>query len=107
MRAPVKLRLLDAAPEDMDEWEPGMMWPVKLYDEDSAGHSVVLCRHTDGAGLSWPVIWHTRQRANEAEQGGTPVWTVTGEAPNITVTPSINVIGIWHGWIRNGELVEA
>ncbi len=33
-------------------------------------------------------------------------WTVTGEAPNITVSPSINMIGIWHGWLRDGVLSE-
>lgn len=37
-------------------------------------------------------------------------WTLTGEAPNITVSPSINDTDPnhpWHGWIRNGELVPA
>src|ERR1019366_7910654 len=34
-------------------------------------------------------------------------WTVTGEAPNITVTPSINLVGIWHGWLKDGILSEA
>ncbi len=31
-------------------------------------------------------------------------WTVSGTPPNITVSPSINVIGYYHGWIRNGEI---
>lgn len=100
----VKLRLLDAPPEDMDDWEPGMMWPLELLDAEGAGYSVVLCRHTDEAGMNWPIMWHTRQPA-AATPGAR--WLVTGEAPNITVTPSIDVVGVWHGWIRNGELVEA
>lgn len=33
-------------------------------------------------------------------------WTVTGEAPNITVSPSINCVGLYHGWLRNGEISE-
>ena len=33
-------------------------------------------------------------------------WTVTGEAPNITVSPSINIIGLWHGWLTNGVLSD-
>lgn len=33
-------------------------------------------------------------------------WTVTGEAPNITVSPSINFIGRYHGWLQNGVLSE-
>ena len=33
-------------------------------------------------------------------------WTRTGEPPNVTVTPSIVFDG-WHGWVRDGELVNA
>lgn len=32
-------------------------------------------------------------------------WDGNIEAP--TLTPSINCIGHWHGWVRNGMLVEA
>lgn len=39
------------------------------------------------------------------------MWTVTGEVPNITVTPSILInqgeLREWHGFITNGELVTA
>lgn len=37
-------------------------------------------------------------------------WTVTGEAPNLTVHPSINDTDParpWHGWIRDGMLTPA
>jgi hypothetical protein len=54
--------------------------------------------------------WCTRDRAaREGSQPG-PQWTVTGTAPDITVTPSIddrNPERPWHGWIRNGLLVPA
>lgn len=33
-------------------------------------------------------------------------WTVTGEPPLITVNPSINAVGQWHGWLRAGMLRE-
>jgi len=38
-------------------------------------------------------------------------WTVTGEAPNITLTPSINYSPSdrkfgYHGWLKNGVLSE-
>jgi hypothetical protein len=33
-------------------------------------------------------------------------WTVTGEAPNITCHPSIQVPG-YHGFLRNGEFTNA
>lgn len=32
-------------------------------------------------------------------------WTLTGEPPTVTVTPSLNVNNDqWHGWLTNGEL---
>jgi len=33
-------------------------------------------------------------------------WEVTGEPPNLTVYPSINHYGIYHGWIRNGVITD-
>ena len=33
-------------------------------------------------------------------------WNVTGEAPNITVHPSINMIGQYHGWLKDGVLSD-
>ena len=33
-------------------------------------------------------------------------WVVTGEPENITVSPSINLVGIYHGWLQNGVLSE-
>ena len=39
---------------------------------------------------------------NPAREG----WTVTGEAPNITVAPSINCVGTYHGWLQNGVLSD-
>jgi len=32
-------------------------------------------------------------------------WDGNKEAP--TLTPSINVIGRWHGWLREGQLIAA
>lgn len=66
--------------------------------------------HAAVPGESWIVAlpdggdWITTQRAS-----GGGHWTVTGTVPHITVTPSIwhtSPIG-WHGWIRDGVLVDA
>jgi hypothetical protein len=85
----------------MDDWEPGMMWPLELRHGEGAGYSVVLCRYTDALGHNWPIIWHTQQTSD-----GGPRWDVKGDPPNITVKPSINVIGIWHGFITDGVARE-
>lgn len=33
-------------------------------------------------------------------------WTVTGDIPNVTVSPSINAVGIYHGWLQNGVISD-
>jgi hypothetical protein len=33
-------------------------------------------------------------------------WEVTGEPPHITVSPSINAVGGYHGWLQNGVLSD-
>lgn len=33
-------------------------------------------------------------------------WQVTGTLPNVTITPSINAIGSYHGWVRAGVLTD-
>lgn len=38
--------------------------------------------------------------------GETHGWTVTGQPPNVTCSPSINAIGDWHGWLQNGVLSD-
>jgi hypothetical protein len=86
-----RLRLLAEPPKDIDDWQPGMMWPI----DDSERFTVVLSRHTDSLGESWPTVWHCG-----------PPWTVAGEPPNITVRPSIRVVGVWHGFITDGEVIE-
>lgn len=36
-----------------------------------------------------------------------PVWAWDGNKEKPTLTPSINVIGVWHGWLRAGKLIDA
>lgn len=50
---------------------------------------------------------------NKADNMGGHGWTVTGEAPNITVSPSIGIRNAkdrtkfdYHGWLKEGELSD-
>lgn len=38
--------------------------------------------------------------------GETRGWQVAGEPPRITVSPSINCVGAWHGWLQDGVLSD-
>lgn len=33
-------------------------------------------------------------------------WSVAGEAPRLTLTPSVDIKGGWHGYIRDGEISD-
>ena len=34
-------------------------------------------------------------------------WKWTGDAAKPTLSPSLHAVGVWHGWVRDGYLVEA
>lgn len=38
---------------------------------------------------------------------GSPSWEWNGNREKPTLSPSIWTHGHWHGWVRNGEMVEA
>lgn len=63
-----------------------------------------IYRLPDGAEFAFSRSLGTTQAAT-----GGGCWTVTGIPPDITASPSIwhNSPHGWHGWIRNGELVQA
>lgn len=60
-----------------------------LFVETPAGTWCVDAVSTDGHG-------------NNNNHG----WTVTGEAPTITAHPSINIPGVYHGWLTDGILSD-
>jgi hypothetical protein len=33
-------------------------------------------------------------------------WVVTGEPPLVTLVPSINIVGLYHGWIHDGIISD-
>lgn len=88
----------DASPTAMLKDIPGAMWRDPEMDVDGLEcWAIVLPNGT---------IWYTTERAGASGNR----WTVTGEPPNITVTPSIDDRDPnrpWHGWIRDGEFVTA
>jgi Family of unknown function (DUF6527) len=98
------LRIVDGPPLDdhgyPNPWaaEPGDMWRCPSH---GGSHDI------EGRGPCWVIrlpgrawVFHTNMPSSD---GG--YWTVTGEPPAISITPSINVgPEIWHGWITNGVM---
>lgn len=47
--------------------------------------------------------WNTGPDNKIVYHGG---WTVSGDLPNISVSPSINIVGSYHGFITNGVITD-
>lgn len=50
------------------------------------------------------VLWCVDSRIFNNGEWGDHGWTVTGAAPYITVSPSINIGGIYHGFLVDGVI---
>lgn len=97
---------------------PGMMWRYEAGD--AIGREcwwIVLPNNKPvEPGLPSRISWRTTDKAAKPPHS---MWEVSGEAPNITVSPSVDVecwrVGAdgkpyrdgshWHGWITDGKLV--
>ena len=87
----------------------GAAWPAPhLLDEDSAwrnalavppGRVPFFVKLPDGSEFC-PYMRAWNGRDGYHGEG----WGVAGELPNVTVSPSINVVGHYHGWIRDGVI---
>lgn len=94
-RAPIIVRL----PNTIDFCVDTSFWrhvkePCKHNMPDGTIKPVNECPFCDDSGMS---------RRGEYYGDG---WTVTGDLPRITVSPSINIVGSYHGWIQNGVISE-
>jgi hypothetical protein len=107
-----------------------MAWPCVLYENREAARTAGGGRVRIGA--VWPMeVWedwmvsdeyratHAGKRAplvvqlpsgpfpvDGPQSGGTSGWQVTGEPPRLTLSPSVNVVGFYHGWIQDGVITD-
>jgi hypothetical protein len=121
---PIPLVLVEVWPL---ERRPGMVWRATSSDEDGRDCWWVELPHVHPdlgtRGHPSEISWRTTDRASDPPH---QMWTVEGTPPNLTVTPSIDVLrhvkrpnpttgkdewvregSYWHGWIRDGRLVQA
>ena len=111
----IPLRLLDHdpystgdPPEIGDCWylpaakEP---WVIRLsneFERDWRGKRQPIMVQCPGVGRhGWPFCVDQVENGHVSDGAG---WTVTGVAPNITLVPSVNAIGAWHGFITGGVI---
>lgn len=85
-------RLADGKELLFRELKVGAMWM-----DDERGLCVKLPGCTHGN------IWAMGEPPTNNPNGG---WKVSGEPPNVTATPSINFVGVYHGWVTNGVVTD-
>jgi len=45
-------------------------------------------------------------RVRIEDKPGQPSWTLTGTENAPTLSPSLHVVGVWHGYLTNGEFIS-
>jgi hypothetical protein len=109
----IPLRIIDKPPAA--DREPGQMWRYPPGDE--GGRECWWIVLPNDRSDSVEVSWRTTDKASKPPH---EMWDVSGAAPALTVSPSIDVEfwrvvdgksvregSYWHGWIRGVELVPA
>jgi hypothetical protein len=112
---------------DSDQWQVNELdwfegggerfaWGIGSWDGPPGAMIRSAWHDTSGRPPAWLVflpngtMWSTNDRASASGPGNQLglYWQVTGEAPLITVSPSIDDRSShpWHGWIRDGKLVS-
>ena len=61
------------------------------------------CNYSSGPGLQ---VFSIDSQCYERERGYYEGWSVDGEPPRITVAPSINIVGSYHGYLREGVVSD-
>ena len=88
---------------DMNDWPWFYASDNRLSDyyfQNNSGRRPLLVKFPSACGLFCVdgKCWNSTKM-----YGG---WTVTGEAPNITVSPSIVLGSSYHGWLQNGVIYD-
>ena len=99
---PVRARFVTRA----EFWDDDMACPIPgaLYiaeaDDGGPGRWYYACPCGCGATGGLRVAEFTKPE-------GSPSWVWNGSLALPTLHPSVHYVGHWHGWLRNGEWVQA
>lgn len=59
-----------------------------------------------GVWLNVPGVGCTYFTTTEPQAWNGAKWSWNGDYDKPTLTPSLNIIGQWHGWLREGQLIS-
>lgn len=93
------------APIKMEQLEQGSEFtkPGQYYWNTNGGKKTLVLAIPRSADLKhtysrWSIDWKNHCNAS---------WSLTGTDDCPTLSPSLHAVGVWHGFVRNGMLVEA
>jgi hypothetical protein len=90
------MRRVDKAKDDDGDLDPGDFY----FETDLRGQRMFCTCLPNGTGLRIPL----RPLVDPKINGGHS-WEFDGNEEKPTLSPSVNAVGIWHGWIRSGCMV--
>lgn len=101
----ITCRLIEE-PESYSSAQPGDMWYIdreldqlsQFYRDNNQHRKPIMVKLPSNDYFCIDAPCYSQERGS---YGG---WTVTGEAPNISVSPSINLVDRWHGFLTGGVL---
>lgn len=93
-------------PTDHGDWRASYAVGSAFYDDDYPAHLISaqhagkrpICIRLPG-GVYFCI--YSKQITDGVPHE--PGWTVTGEPESITLQPSVDIKGVWHGFITNGS----
>lgn len=111
----IQCRMIDINTVDRKEIKPGDMWYADYYILDGKPCDYLTDEYIrDHMSKRPPIAVRLPSGDSFVVDSRCTVdgvfqdhgWTVTGEPPNITVTPSINMVNTYHGFLTNGVLSD-
>lgn len=116
---PFQCRLLEHPPKDeqgnldIDQMQVGDMWFLDVPKEDYHRYhlSDYYFQHNSGRPPLMVILpgkyYHSLDgKCYNGSQGYYDGWQVSGTPPLITVAPSINAVGRYHGFLQNGIFTD-
>src|SRR5687767_4658651 len=89
--------LPDGREVNFDDLPVGAMWHTDLYPEDPGSGNFYRRKNSICVVLPGKTIWYMNFPGTNGH-----VWDVRGEIPDVTASPSINFVGLYHGYVRDG-----
>lgn len=103
---PISMKLLTE--EQFHTYREHQYYPGQFCWTWGKGGERRICIRVPAPHPKYYALTHVRVKLHGCDEGMTqPYWEWNGDEVRPTLTPSLDVQGCWHGFVVNGQLVEA